>query len=51
MGSNLHQQIWEGMRDASRALVRDRYTWAVVRADFDAALTDVLERAEVRQSS
>lgn len=45
------QQIWEGMRDASRALVRDRYTWAVVRADFDAALTEVLERAEVRRSS
>jgi len=33
---------WVAMRDAGRQLVRDRYTWDVVRRDFDAALATVL---------
>ena len=38
------QPKWEAMRDAARRLARERYTWDVVRADFDAALATVLQR-------
>ncbi len=37
-----NQDQWEAMRDASRQLARERYTWDVVRADLDTALATVL---------
>lgn len=36
------QMLWEAIRDASRSLARERYTWDIVRADLDAALSTVL---------
>jgi len=36
------ESLWTSLRDSSRTLVRNRYTWDVVRADFDRALATVL---------
>ncbi len=35
------ESLWTSLRDNSRTLVRNRYTWDVVRADFDRALAAV----------